>query len=494
MNPNNHQNLFEQLRKWRNETAEAAGIKPFIVLHNSVLEEIAKIKPSRPEELATIKGMGKRRIEKYGQAVLNLVNGLSNEEKTFSVSEYLDYVNTILSAGRAVIRGEVGRVDHRDGYTFFTLLDKDNEAVINCFVWKSKLDAFGVELAEGLEINVSGYPKIYKKRGTFSFGAEHIGLIGEGVLRQAFEKLKKKLESAGYFLIERKKSFPAYVERIGLITSVYADAKKDFLTHAGNFGFKIYFYDVRVEGLYAVDDIVSAIRRFNESKLQLDVLVLTRGGGSLESLQAFNNESVAKAIFASKIPIITGIGHENDITIADLVADLRASTPTDAGRILSDFWRRAGNLLTDLQALLPSIFVRDIETHVKRLEGAQAFLEYRFQNLLNKVKLYQQKFISNWLRLSNCYSMAGTQLITQDRLLTDEQARWFKFLLNRLVEIEHRLTLSDPTARLKQGYSIINNIKSSKIIKDSTQIKVGDKLHLTFHRGAADSRVESVQR
>ena len=134
----------------------------------------------------------------------------------------------------------------------------------------------------------------------------------------------------------------------------------------GKLGFKIYFYDVRVEGLYAVDDIVSAIRRFNESKLQLDVLVLTRGGGSLESLQAFNNESVAKAIFSSKIPVITGIGHENDITIADLVADLRASTPTDAGKILADSWKKAGDLLTDLQVRLPSIFVRDIETHAKR--------------------------------------------------------------------------------------------------------------------------------
>ena len=493
MNKNN-QNLFEQLRKWRNKAAEAVGVKPFMILQNSVLEEIAKIKPSKPEELATIKGMGKRRIEKYGQTVLEIVNGLSKEEKTFSVSEYLDYVNAILATGRAVIRGEIGRVDHRGGYTFFTLLDKDNEAVINCFVWQNKLDAFGVELAEGLEINVSGYPKIYKKRGTFSFEVEHIGLIGEGVLRQAFKKLKIKLESAGYFSIERKKSFPTYVESIGLITSVYADAKKDFLTHVGNFGFKIYFYDVRVEGLYAVDDIVSAIRWFNESKLQLDVLVLTRGGGSLESLQAFNNESVAKAIFASKIPVITGIGHENDITIADLVADLRASTPTDAGKILADSWKKAGDLLTDLQVRLPSIFVRDIETHAKRLEGAQAFLEYRFQSLLNKINLHQQRFISNWLRLSKGYSLVKAQLLTQDRLLTNEQTRWFKFLLNRLTEVNQMLSLNDPMARLKQGYSIVSSVNSSKIIKDSRQIKVGDKLHLTFHKGAADSKVESLER
>ncbi|MDP2860881.1 MAG: exodeoxyribonuclease VII large subunit, partial [bacterium] len=325
---NNNQNLYELLRQKRNEVAKEAGIKPYMVLQNSVLEEIAKTKPSRPEELTTIKGMGKRRIEKYGQILLEIVNDLSNkvvvktkEENIFSVSEYLDYLNEVLTPMRAIIQGEVGRVDKRVGYTFFTLSDKDDKAVINCFVWQNKIENFGVELKEGMELQVEGHPKVYKRTGSFSFEVEHIGLIGEGALKLAFEKLKKKLELEGYFSPERKKPITDYVKNIGVITSTYADAKKDFLTHLGNFGYTIYFYDIRVEGIYAVDDIVSALRWFNESKLQLDVLVLTRGGGGFESLQAFNSESVAKAIFASKVPILTGIGHENDITIADLVAD-----------------------------------------------------------------------------------------------------------------------------------------------------------------------------
>lgn len=300
--------LFELLRQKRNEIAKESNVKPFMILHNKVLEEIAKKKPTTLEELTKIKGMGQKRIARFGEFILETVNSPSgneipeaSEEKIFSVSEYLDYLNEILIPARAIIHGEVGRVDNRERYTFFTL--KDEEAVINCFAWQSRLESFGVELKEGLELKVEGFPQVFKRRGNLNFEVEHVGLVGEGALKQAFELLKKKLAIAGFFALERKKILPKYIERIGLVTSDFGDAKNDFLTHLGKFGFKIYFYDVRVEGLYTIDDIVKAIRWFNENLLDIEVLVLTRGGGSLESLQAFNSEAVAKAIFGSKIPI-----------------------------------------------------------------------------------------------------------------------------------------------------------------------------------------------
>jgi exodeoxyribonuclease VII large subunit len=520
MNNNSH-HLYERLREVRNKLAREANVEPYMVFQNKVLQAIAEKKPTTQDELADVKGMGEKKLAKYGSIILETIGELSDnpvetseEEKVFSVSEYIDYVNTLITSRRVIIRGEVGRVDNRGNYTFFTLLDKNVEAVINCFIWQDRLDNFGVELKEGLELNIEGYSEIYKARGSFSFRVEHIALIGEGVLRLAFEKLKKKLESEGYFSEERKKPIADYVHDIGLITSQYADAKKDFLTHLGNFGYKINFYDVRVEGMYAIDDIISAIRWFNESRLPLDVIVLTRGGGSLESLQAFNSEAVAKAIFASKVPVLTGVGHENDVTIADLVADMRASTPTDAGKILSNFWKKAEDFfisfqknvtkiflgkyvqfrqyLLNIQEQLFSVSMKELKTQAVRLDRLQAYLELRLKNWFERVKNIQQRFLENRLRLDGRISSINARIQTNEKLLNDGQIHWFNLQQTYVTEIEQKLTLSDPTARLKLGYSIISGI-DSKIIKSSDQIKIGDILKLKFYKGSADSKVEDVQ-
>lgn len=514
--------LYQRLRDIRNKLAKEANVEPYMVFQNKVLQAITEQKPTTLDKLATIKGMGEKKLAKYGDIILATIHGsdehrapVHGEEKIFSVSEYIDYVNTLLTSGRVIIRGEVGRVDARGGYTFFTLLDKSDEAIISCLVWQNRLEEFGIELKEGLELHVEGYSEIYKPRGSFTFRVEHIGLIGEGALRLAFEKLKNKLQSEGYFLEERKKPIARYIHSIGLITSQYAAAKKDFLTHIGNFGYKINFCDVRVEGMYAIDDIVSAIRWFNESRLPLDVIVLTRGGGSLESLQAFNGEAVAKAIVASKIPVLTGIGHENDTTIADLVADVRASTPTDAGKILSDPWRNAKDVLTryhenitttfsrllaqlrqhvsDLQKQVVSASTKGLNVHIQRLDRVQTFLEFRLKNVIDGIKNRQQRFFENRIRLENSIASIRTQVVTHENVLDETQSRWFKFLHHHMKEVEQTLALSDPTTRLKQGYSIVRGI-DSRIIKSSDQITIGDMLRLTFSKGSADSKVENVQK
>lgn len=224
--------------------------------------------------------------------------------------------------------------------------------------------------------------------------------------------------------------------------------------------------------MYAIDDIVSAIRWFNESRLPLDVIVLTRGGGSLESLQAFNSEAVAKAIFASKISVLTGIGHENDTTISDLVADLRASTPTDAGKMLSDPWRNAGDVLERCQTNITTIFSRlcaqlkhhlsdlqdqivstsrkDLNAHAQRLDRVQTFLEFRLKTMIDGIKHIQRTFFENRIRLENGITSIRVQLATHESLFDETHKRWLKFL-------QHHL-------------------------------------RLTFSKGSADSKVENVQK
>jgi len=267
--------------------------------------------------------------------IVNIKN--ISPEKIFTVSEFLEFLNNILTPCQATIKGEVGeRIDSYPGYTFFNLLDK-KKSILKCFAFKEVISGLGIPLEPGMEIKVTGYPEIRKNRGELKFQIQRIELIGEGVLKKQYEILKKRLEAAGYFAPERKKPIPEFCENIGLITSEYGKgAKKDFLTHLGNFGFKVFFYDVRVEGSFSLYEIIEAIRWFNTNLPYIDVLVLTRGGGDWESLSPFNSEEIVKTIFASKIPIITGIGHENDQTLADLAADFRASTPTHAAKVLTD--------------------------------------------------------------------------------------------------------------------------------------------------------------
>jgi exodeoxyribonuclease VII large subunit len=264
------------------------------------------------------------------------------EEKVFSVSEFLDFLNEILVRERVIVQGEIGeKMNNYPRYSFFNLLDKDG-SILKCFAWQEVIEALGIEMKPGMEIRVIGYPEIRKNRGELNFQVERIELLGEGVLKRQFEILKKKLEALGYFDVEIKKPIPQFCENIGLITSrVGRGALKDFLTHLGSFGFKIFFYETKVEGSFAVNEISEAINWFNQNMPKLDVLVLIRGGGDWESLKPFNSEEIVKAIFASKIPIITGIGHEDDTTLADLAADLRASTPTAAAKILNKNWELA---------------------------------------------------------------------------------------------------------------------------------------------------------
>ena len=242
-----------------------------------------------------------------------------------TVYEFLKALNMNLRRYRVLVTGEItGRVNRRGAVTYFSLHDAEEEAVLQCMAFNSILDRLGIEIREGMAIKVGGYPEIWKRAGMFSFKVFEILLTGEGELKRQFEMLMKKLEAEGLFSPEHKVPIPNFAKHIGLITAADREAMNDFITHLAPHGLNIELYDVRVEGARAVEEIVEAISWFNENRPEIEVLVLTRGGGSLESLQAFNSELVARAIFASRIPIICGVGHERDVSIADFVADMRA--------------------------------------------------------------------------------------------------------------------------------------------------------------------------
>ncbi|MBI4433807.1 exodeoxyribonuclease VII large subunit [Candidatus Uhrbacteria bacterium] len=250
-----------------------------------------------------------------------------------TVSEFLQGINDVLSGVPALIEGEVlGFVIRQERWVFFSL--KDASGIVDCFmpVWKLRH-----EVADGMLVRIAGVPGIYAKAGRFRITVEALEPVGEGSLRRAFELLKQKLEQEGVFAATRKRPIPRFPSRIGLIASSESAAYTDFVRILKNrWGdVEILLQDVAVQGVNAIDDVCGAFRWWHAARGDHpEVLVLVRGGGSLEDLQAFNAEAVARAIFASPIPVVVGVGHERDITIADLVADLRASTPSNAAELV----------------------------------------------------------------------------------------------------------------------------------------------------------------
>ena len=265
------------------------------------------------------------------------------EERIFKVSEFNEFINIYLSSvGEVVVEGEIAEIKvSQNKWLFLTV--KDDTSSLDVFAITYQISGYSV-LEAGMMVHIYGVPRLYQKTGKFSLYATKIVPAGEGALRLAFEKLKEKLFREGLFDEARKRKITPFPEKIGLITAPSSRAFSDFakVLRERIGSIKIYFYPVLVQGKDSVDSIISAFNYFNQKMPELDALVLVRGGGSLEDLQSFNDERLARAIFSSKIPVVCGVGHEDDVTIADLVSDLRASTPSNAAELLvrtrSEIW------------------------------------------------------------------------------------------------------------------------------------------------------------
>jgi exodeoxyribonuclease VII large subunit len=440
------------------------------------------------------------------------------EEKVFSVSEFLDFINEILLPKEALVQGEIGeKVDKRERYTTFNLIDKKDKSVLKCFIWNDRLETLGALLEGGLEVKVFGNPKIFKSQygSEFEFEVKEIWLLGEGALKQAFEALKRKLQKEGLFDERFKKPIPKFCQKIGLITSRYGKgAKPDFEKHLGNFGFKVFFFDARVEGIFAISDLVFAIRWFNENMPDLDVLVLIRGGGDWESLRAFNSEEVARAIFASKIPVICGVGHESDLTIADLVADKRASTPTDAAKILTKNWEKAQeeikkiernlnfyfktqakNAKRELLALgenLTKKISNEISEKIEKIDNYFQGINFAYKRFIEKFKVQEENLKINFQKIKVILEENKKEFKRFYFALEKNISFWKEKVKKRLFEEERKLLLSSPKFRLRQGYTITLN-KKGKVIKRAKDLKISEEIITKFFKGQAISRVKKIE-
>lgn len=434
-----------------------------------------------------------------------------------TINDYFDRINNGLSKYKARIIGEVIEVTLYPGrsYLFFKIKDKneDNTAVLNCMMWKRDYDLSGIEIEIGMEIIITGSSNIYKKEGRFSFSPKVIELVGEGALKIAYDKLKNKLEKEGLFNEDIKKPVANLPEKIGLITSRDGAVINDFLNNIGKFGFKINFIDSRVEGVLAVEELISAIDKI--SKEDIDVLVIIRGGGSLESMQAFNNEALVRKIAEFKKPVICGIGHDKDIPLASLVADISTSTPTAAANFLNKSWEELFLKLTSYEKVIVSRFSESIQVVKEYIPYGLDVIKGKYQviflnfhkadeslNLGFKVIKDRIFNINKELQeaLSPVYKKMNYSLLNLNEELKNNIPHniisEFNSLKNKiqddLLNLEKNLNFNDPKRQLKLGYSIV--MKNGILLKDLKNIKAGDIINVNLNDGNFDSEVKRINK
>ncbi|TSC56385.1 MAG: Exodeoxyribonuclease 7 large subunit [Parcubacteria group bacterium Gr01-1014_18] len=406
-----------------------------------------------------------------------------------SVTQFNEYTNEVLANLKFGVRGEIiGYKVSQGKWVTFDL--KDATSKISCF---STVYKQNVALEDGMEVICYGYPKIYVPYGRFSFTVEAVEPVGEGALKKAFELTKSRLESEGLFDPKYKKPLPRFPDRIGIVSSPEAAAYTDILRILNNRwgGLEIFLRPVLVQGVNAPGEIVEAIQYFN-AHFPVDVILVARGGGSLEDLQAFNDERVCRAIFASKIPIITGVGHERDTTLVDYVADRRASTPSNAAEIAVPDRRDILDQLLWSRRTMDSSMEERIRTLGTQLLHSKTHLDRFVENIQVGFSNLQAKFVTASNRLGSMMQTGQSNIALAEKNIRDILLRRIALSRSRLGERQVFLQSTHPYRLLEKGYSISYQRDAKTIIRSAKSIKWGDKIVSRWRDGEAVSIVEKT--
>lgn len=406
----------------------------------------------------------------------------------FSVSEYLDALNRSLKSVRAKILGEVSGIQEYPGrsYLYFSIKDKKDGSTAKCFMWKQDYKNSGVLLEEGMEMMITAYPNVYKPNGGMTLQVEHVELVGEGALKIAYEKLKAQLEKEGLFDEKNKKPLPLLPHRIGIITSKNGAVINDFLSNIGKYGFELLFVDSKVEGEGAVKDLLGALRTLYTQKV--DVLVLMRGGGSLESFQAFNNESVVRAVSKFNAPVITGIGHDKDAPLVSFVSDRNVSTPTAVANLLNTGWRESAHAVVLAEEKIIGRFEKLLQSHRYELENSERIIEERFYSVFETFRMYKETLTRSLGEMGLLIERMHNQVKeAQYRIM-----RGFTDILQRhtdtLGQYERFMIQENPERQLKLGWSITKD-KKGRVVRHIADVTKGEELDVAVSDGIIHTTV-----
>jgi exodeoxyribonuclease VII large subunit len=444
-----------------------------------------------------------------------LTFNLMPERRAWTVSELTAKIRDLLAKNFTgiTVQGEISNCrEAQSGHFYFTL--KDDRSQVRCVFFKQQQRGIKFRPEDGLQMTVRGSISVYEPRGEYQIYVESLEPIGLGALQLAFEQLKKRLEAQGLFDAARKKPLPLLPSRIGLITSPKGAAVRDVVRILTRRFPNVHLtvYPVRVQGEGSAEEIVKALKFFNAKKM-VDVLILTRGGGSLEDLWSFNEEIVARAIFASGIPVISGVGHEMDFTIADFVADVRASTPSAAAELVVQTRREFDKHIADLRETISGLIryrLLELSRRVHELSARRGFRRpldllrqqrQRADEMTSRLALglrarlvqsrkrftaahlrivsfdFRVKISAFRLRLEKRSAELG---VRAERLLRAKRDRWQRLAL----QLQER----GPLKVLERGYAIATDA-AGNLLRSADQVQLGDSVAIQLHRGKLSTEV-----
>lgn len=372
------------------------------------------------------------------------------------------------------VEGEVsGLTTPQSGHIYFNL--KDESAQLNCIIWRTTAARLPFKIQNGQKLICGGSIDVYPQRGSYQLIIQQVQPVGIGALELAFRQLKEKLQTEGLFDPAAKKSIPRYPKRVAVVTSPTGAAIRDFLQVLTRrwTSTDVLIAPVRVQGEGSAGEIAAAIDRLQNLNDSVDVIVVTRGGGSIEDLWSFNEELVCRAIFNSKIPVISGVGHEIDVTLSDLVADVRALTPSEAAERLvpdrDDFNRQLNNVSQRMRQALNS-----------KVENAELRLA-RFANH------------SALLRPSDAIDRRSEQLETIESDMHRLMQLMMRLNQTKLASMAEKLELVSPLGVLKRGYSLTTD-DAGGIVRSADALNIGSLIHTRLGNGRVTSRVEEIMK
>lgn len=396
--------------------------------------------------------------------------------RTLTVSELTSYLKRIIVndpiLNNLVIKGEISNFKlHNSGHAYFSI--KDSNSKLKCVMFNSAFSKLDFSPNDGMKVVIKGYISIYERNGEYQLYVTELNRQGLGELYEAFEKLKKDLEGRGYFDVNNKKGLPLFPQKIAVVTSPTGAAIRDVIsviTRRNNFA-DILIYPVLVQGEKASIQITEAIERLNNMS-DIDLIILTRGGGSIEELWAFNEEIVAKSIYNSHKPIISAIGHETDFTIADFVADLRAPTPSAAGEIA----------VPNIEDIRESITL--LYNNLKM--GCLSFIK----NTRNNIENYSENRIQKYL----------TYKMNEDRQTIDNLFNQLYGTINNVIEsskkdmdaLGNNLNNLSPLATISRGYGIVLN-SNKETIANIENVNIGEEIDIMLKNGIINCMVDRIE-
>ncbi len=396
------------------------------------------------------------------------------QEKIYTVTEITREIKGILEKNFSAVwvEGEISNyLLHSSGHRYFSL--KDENAQIRCTLWRFRGEGLQFEPVDGMRVVVGGSISVYERNGQYQLDVVELLPAGLGKLEMAFRRLKEKLLKEGLFDEEHKKPIPQFPEVIGVVTSPTGAAVRDIIRIIQSRfpSVKIIVNPVRVQGEGAAEEIAQAIKEFNEYKM-VDVMIVGRGGGSLEDLWAFNEEVVARAIYDSEIPVVSAVGHQIDFVISDFVADLRAPTPSAAAQMVVE---EKDELLEQIKANIRRLF-------------------FYLSSLLadSKRRLEATKQSYGFRRPFDIVTQRSQKVDELGRRLADKIKNYFEIKSNAISLWKEKLNVLSPSSVLRRGYSIARKLPELKVIKDAGNIRKKDRIEVKVFKGRIESKVELI--